>query len=180
MLTPNNSWYWQFDTKRNTLMLELGNELLFCVSIPIKQLTVEARSISNQIFTVADVAAYQTFKEGMVNLPLSEARKSELALNAVAAYRFQKPLMLRSWFFVPQAGIDPDWGEVVILKTADDYARFIIIETDGNSSLCMLADVAPIKLDHNKELNFSDTIRVMNNRISPHSGTLPMGFALVG
>ncbi|PSU93179.1 cell division protein ZapC [Photobacterium kishitanii] len=180
MLTPNNYWYWQFDVETKVLMLDLGNELLFCVSIPSKQLIAETMSISKQVFTVADVAAYQTFKEGMVGLPLSEARKSELALNAVAAYRFQKPLMAKSWFFTPQIGLNPHWGEVVILKTAYGCARFVVVENDGNSSLCMLADVTPIKLDNNKMLSFSDTIRVMNNRMSSYSGSMPMDFALVG
>ena len=62
MLNPDNSWYWRFDIKRNMLMLELGNELLFCVSIPTTKLVEEARSISKQVFTVTDVAAYQAFK----------------------------------------------------------------------------------------------------------------------
>ncbi len=64
MLTPNNYWYWQFDVERKVLMLDLGNELLFCVSIPSKQLIAETMSISKQVFTVADVAAYQTFGRG--------------------------------------------------------------------------------------------------------------------
>lgn len=180
MLTPNNYWHWRFDVERKVLMLDLGDELLFCVAIPSKQLTAETMTISKQVFTVTDVAAYQTFKEGMADLTLSEARKSELALNAVAAYRFQKPLMVKSWFFTPQVGVNPHWGEVVILKTAYSCARFIVIENVGNSSLCMLADVTPIRLDNNKILNFSDTIRVMNNRMSSYSGTMPMDFALVG
>lgn len=180
MLTPNNSWHWRFDIKRNTLMLDLGNELLFCVSIPTKKLVEEARSTLKQVFTVTDVAAYQAFKEGMDELSLSEVRKSELALNAVATYRFQKPIMAKSWFFTPQVGADPHWGEVVMLQTEHDCARFIVIENDGNSSLCMLADVTPMALDNNKVMSFSDTIRVMNNRMTSYLGSKSMNFALVG
>ena len=180
MLNPDNSWYWRFDIKRNMLMLELGNELLFCVSIPTKKLVEEARSTLKQVFTVTDVAAYQAFKEGMDALTLSDARKSELALNAVATYRFQKPMMTKSWFFTPQVGADPHWGEVVMLQTDHGRARFIVVENDGNSSLCMLADVTPIALDNNKVMNFSDTIRVMNNRMTSYLGTKPINFALVG
>lgn len=179
MLKPNNSWMWYYDAKSDSLMLDLGDEMVFRVSIPTKHLVTSA--YERTVFTVDDATVFQTFKEGIAHLDLSEPRKAELALNAVAASRFHKPMMPKSWFFEAQEGnCEPENGDIVTLTTQFGEAKYLIIENSGCASLCMLADVAPIALTSTKEMAFCDTIKVMNDRMKAYAQELPVNFALVG
>ncbi|WP_419205644.1 cell division protein ZapC [Photobacterium leiognathi] len=178
MLKPDNSWKWYFDTDMNSLMLELGNDMLFRVALPAKRLTPEAKV--SDIFNVDDIEAYQNFQEQFAQLPISEARKCELALNATAARRFHKPIMPKSWYFAPQQGVEPEQGEVVSLMTASCTAHYVVIENNGTASLCMLADVATVDLDGAKTMQFCDTIKVMNDRMAPCFVESEQRYALVG
>ncbi|KJF80902.1 cell division protein ZapC [Photobacterium angustum] len=179
MLKPDNSWKWYFDAEMNSLMLELNDDMLFRVSLPSKLLTPEAKI--SDIFNVDDIEAYQNFQEQIAHLPISAARKCELALNATAARRFHKPMMPKSWYFVPQQGVEPLQGQVITLMTASCNAHYVVIENSGVASLCMLADVATVDLDGVKSMEFCETIKVMNDRMSPCSvENEQRHFALVG
>ncbi|OAN17932.1 cell division protein ZapC [Photobacterium jeanii] len=179
MLKPNNSWKWYFDQQHNSLMLDLGNEMVFRVAIPAKLLVTCA--LEDNTFTVDDASIYQTFKDRIDNLDLPRARKAELALNAVAASRFHKPMMPKSWFFKTQShGYEPELGEVVTLETETGTSKFIVIENSGSASLCMMAELDTLALNSTKEMKYCDTIKVMNDRIPPFVEELHQGLALVG
>ena len=179
MLKPNNSWMWYYDPKNDSLMLDLGDEMVFRVSIPTKHLVTSA--YDRTVFTVDDATVYQTFNEGIAHLELSEPRKAELALNAVAASRFHKPMMPKSWFFeTQQSGCEPEMGDIVTLTTESGTAKYLVIENGGCASLCMMAQVEPVALTSTKEMAFCDTIKVMNDRMQPFAKEFPLNFALVG
>ncbi|MGF1687875.1 cell division protein ZapC [Photobacterium japonica] len=166
MLKPNNSWMWYYDQHNDALMLDLGEEMIFRVAIPTKHLVPCA--FAKTVFTVDDATTYQTYIESLHQLDLSAPRKAELALNAVAASRFHKPLMPKSWFFQEQSrGVEPSNGDVVTLTTEFGEANYVVIENSGCASLCMMADVAPITLTVSKEMAFCEVIKVMNNRMKP-------------
>lgn len=170
---------WYYDPQDDSLMLDLGNEMVFRVSIPTKHLVTSA--YERTVFTVDDASVYQTFKEGIAHLELSEPRKAELALNAVAASRFHKPMMPKSWFFeTQQGGCEPENGDIVILKTDSAIAKYLVIENSGCASLCMMAEVEPVALTSTKEMAFCDTIKVMNDRMQAFTQEQPLNFALVG
>ena len=123
MLKPNNSWMWYYDPQNDSLMLDLGNEMVFRVSIPTKHLVTSA--YDRTVFTVDDASVYQAFKEGIAHLELSEPRKAELALNAVAASRFHKPMMPKSWFFETlQGGCEPENGDICTIIDFHMYRLF--------------------------------------------------------
>jgi cell division protein ZapC len=178
VLSPNSLWKWYFDTEMNSLMLDLGSDMIFRVALASKLLTPEAKI--SDVFNVDDMEAYQNIKENTAHLPLSDARKCELALNAVAARRFHKPVMPKSWFFIHQVGSEPKQGEVIQLTTVYGTAHYIIIENNGSASLCMLADVNSLSLDSIKKMDFCETIKVMNNRMGPYSIKESLDLALVG
>ncbi|WP_064604132.1 cell division protein ZapC [Photobacterium sp. J15] len=179
MLKPNNSWMWYYDPKHDSLMLDLGEEMVFRVSIPTKHLVTSA--FEKTVFTVDDASVFQTFQESIAHLDLTLPRKAELALNAVAASRFHKPMMPKSWFFTnQQGGVEPENGDIVELETEFATAKFLIIENSGCASLCMLAEVEPLTLNVSKEMAFCDTIKVMNDRMKAFQVELPMNLALVG
>ncbi|OLQ69988.1 cell division protein ZapC [Photobacterium proteolyticum] len=179
MLKPTDSWTWYYDHKDDSLMLDLGEEMVFRVSIPTKHLVTSA--FERTVFTVDDATIYQGFLENIAQLELSAPRKVELALNAVAASRFHKPMMPKSWFFeTQQGGCEPENGDVVTLQTEFGAAKYLVIENSGCASLCMLADVEPLALTSTKEMTFCDTIKVMNDRMQAFVNEMPVNFALVG
>ncbi|KLV03773.1 cell division protein ZapC [Photobacterium aquae] len=182
MLKPNNSWMWYYDQKVDALMLDLGDEMVFRVSIPTKHLIPCA--FAKSVFTVDDATTYQTYLEGINQLDLSPPRKAELALTAVAASRFHKPMMPKSWFFESSnANCVPQTGDVVTLTTKDGKGNFLIIENSGCASLCMLASVEGLTLTTSKEMAFCELIKVMNDRMSEYEVYIEqpvVSFALVG
>ncbi|OZS42647.1 cell division protein ZapC [Photobacterium sanguinicancri] len=179
MLKPNNSWKWYFDQQHNSLMLSLGKDMVFRTAIPAKFLITCA--MQENTFTVDDATAFETFKSSIEHLDLPKPRKAELALNAVAAGRFHKPMMPKSWFFQTQShGYEPEQGEIVTLATETGHGKFIVIENSGSASLCMLAEQETLALNSTKEMNYCDTIKVMNDRIPPFVEELHLGLALVG
>ncbi|MCW8330909.1 cell division protein ZapC [Photobacterium sp. SDRW27] len=180
MLKPNNSWMWYYDSKDDSLMLDLGEEMVFRVSIPTKHLVTSA--YDRTVFTVDDASIFQSYKEKIDQLDLSEPRKAELTLNAVAASRFHKPMMPKSWFFETQeADCEPEKGDIVTLHTECGSAKYLVIENSGCASLCMMAEVEPLALTSSKDMAFCDTIKVMNDRMQEFKQEeLPLNFALVG
>jgi len=160
-------------------MLDLGEDMVFRVSIPTKHLITSA--YERTVFTVDDASIFQKYKENIAHLDLSEPRKAELALNAVAASRFHKPMMPKSWFFeAQQVNCEPDNGDIVTLQTELGTAKYLIIENGGCASLCMMAEVDPLKLTSTKEMAFCDTIKVMNDRMLAFQQDVSLSFALVG
>ncbi len=179
MLKPTNSWMWYYDHKDDSLMLDLGEEMIFRVSIPTKHLVTSA--YERTVFTVDDASVFQAYRESIAQLDLSEPRKAELALNAVAASRFHKPMMPKSWFFETQQGdCKPENGDIITLQAEFGDAKYLVIENSGCASLCMLASVEPHALTSTKEMAFCDTIKVMNDRMQAFVNELPLNFALVG
>ncbi|WP_299018732.1 cell division protein ZapC [uncultured Photobacterium sp.] len=178
MLKPNNSWMWYYDPKHDSLMLDLGEKMVFRVSIPTKHLVTSA--YERTVFTVDDASVFQIYKESLAQLKLSEPRRAELALNAVAASRFHKPIMPKSWFFeIQQGNCEPENGDIVTLQAESNLANFLVIENSGCASLCMLADVNSLALNATKEMAFCDTIKVMNDRMQAFQGEIPLNLALV-
>ncbi|MGF1703419.1 cell division protein ZapC [Photobacterium makurazakiensis] len=182
MLKPNNSWTWYYDQKDDALMLDLGDDMVFRVAIPTKHLIPS--SFAKATFTVDDATVYQTFLEGIACLELSGPRKVELALTAVAASRFHKPIMPKSWFFKKSEGdYQPRQADIVTLYTDSAKANYLVVENSGCASLCMLADVEPLALTSTKEMKFCDVIKVMNDRTEAYQyeeHITPLNFALVG
>ena len=165
MLKPDNEWKWYFDNELNTLSLDFGqDEKAFCIGIERKNLIADA--FSSSLFSVEDASYFSTYSEAIEMLPLPEQKKCQLVLNAVAARRFHKPFLPKSWFFhAHQPSVSPEEGRVIELVTELDSAQFIVIENSGTASLCMLAQTANFELSENKTMQFCDTIKVMNDRI---------------
>lgn len=164
MLKPNNVWKWYFDTKAQALMLDLGQDMAFQVAISKKHLVPDA--FVSASFTVDDAALFQLYLEAILHLPMLGPAKTELALNAVAAHRFHKPVLPKSWFFNTQhIHYSPSTGCIVTLENELSRGSFLVIENTGCASLCMLVDEVAFKLNEVKEMRFFDVIKVMNDRL---------------
>ncbi|WP_097355727.1 cell division protein ZapC domain-containing protein [Candidatus Enterovibrio escicola] len=182
MLKPSNVWKWYFDANAQALMLDLDLDMVFKVSIDKKYLTPDA--FFDAPFTVGDASLFEAYADVVGHLPLSKPRRTELVLNAVAANRFHKPLLPKSWFFHVQEGkMASIGGSLLVLQTDFGNEVFLVIENVGAASLCMHTSESPLRLTETKEMWFCETIKVMNNRLSPYQQKYDNGsrhYALVG
>ncbi len=180
MLKPSDKWNWYYSDSEGYLMLELGDDMVFRTNLS-SNLLVDCAFASNQ-FTVDDASDYQTYKERVDYLNLSEPRKVELVLYCVAAKRFHKPVQPKSWFFDYQSsGYSPEEGEIVSLVNSNGQGYFIVLEVGDNASLCALVDLEDFVLSGSKQLRFGQVIKVMHDRMaSANQILLPQPMALVG
>ncbi|MBU2898872.1 cell division protein ZapC [Vibrio hepatarius] len=172
MLKPSDKWTWYYDDTQQHLMLDLGDDIIFRTNMS-KKLVVDCAIGINE-FSVDDASAFQTYKEQISHLNLSEPRQAELALYCVSAKRFHKPVQPKSWFFNPVACGEqsPEEGDFIKLLNNHSEGYFIVLEVGDNASLCALVDIAPFVLDGKKSLQFGQAIKVMHDRMSIVNQTL--------
>lgn len=180
MLKASDKWNWYYSDSEGYLMLELGEDMVFSTNLS-SNLLVDCAFASNQ-FTVDDASDYQTYKERIDCLNLSEPRKVELVLYCVAAKRFHKPVQPKSWFFDYQSsGYSPEEGEIVSLVNSNGQGYFIVLEVGDSASLCALVDLEDFALNGSKQLRFGQVIKVMHDRMaSANQILLPQPMAMVG
>ena len=166
MLKPSDKWTWYYDDAEQHLMLDLGGDIIFRTNLS-KKLVVDCAIGINE-FSVDDASAFQTYKEQISLLNLSEPRQAELALYCVAAKRFHKPVQPKSWFFNPvtDCGYTPEEGDFVKLSNSHSEGYFIVLEVGDNASLCALVCQNNFALDGMKSLKFGQAIKVMHDRMS--------------
>ncbi|MEZ9232669.1 cell division protein ZapC [Vibrio amylolyticus] len=165
MLKPSDKWTWYYDDKESNLMLDLGDDIVFKTNLPRKLLVDCAVGINE--FSVDDASAFQTFKEQICLLPISEPRQAELALYCVAAKRFHKPVQPKSWFFDSQHGdCTPCEGDIVRLTNQHSDGYFIILEVGESASLIASIDIDAFSLTSSKNLVFGQAIKVMHDRMA--------------
>ncbi|WGY46938.1 cell division protein ZapC [Vibrio sp. ABG19] len=165
MLKPSDKWSWYYSDSEGYLMLDLGEEMVFRTNLS-RNLLVDCGFTDNH-FSVDDASDYQTYKERISGLDLSEPRKAELALYCVAAKRFHKPVQPKSWFFDYQGEESvPEEGDIVSLVNGYNQGYFIVLEVGESASLCALADLDAFVLNGSKQLEFGQVIKVMHDRMA--------------
>ncbi|WP_237668458.1 cell division protein ZapC, partial [Vibrio sp. V37_P2S8PM304] len=153
-----------YEDREGYLMLDLGEDMIFKTNLERKLLVDCAVGINE--FSVDDASAFQTFKEQISLLPLSEPRQAELALYCVAAKRFHKPVQPKSWFFDAQGDeCQPSEGDIVKLSNSASSGHFIVLEVGDNASLVAYIDLEEFQMSGSKSLVFGQAIKVMHDRM---------------
>nr|WP_174238891.1 cell division protein ZapC [Vibrio taketomensis] len=165
MLKPSDKWTWYYDDAEQHLMLDLGNTMLFKTNLSRKHIVECAVGINE--FSVDDATAFQTYKDQISHLDLSEPRQAELALYCVAAKRFHKPVQPKSWFFnsLSDGSLTPEEGDFVRLETNHTRGAFIVLEVGECASLCASINLDDFDLNGIKSLKFGEAIKVMHDRM---------------
>lgn len=165
IIKPDDRWRWYFDVEQQRLMLDLANGMVFRSRFPSKMLSESACQSAS--FTVDDAALYYGYDEQIRQIDMPSESRAELALNALIAHRFLKPLMPKSWYFeVNNNQINPYLSQVVeaSLKEGNETALFLVVEVGTQACLCLLAQPQLTLFD--RTLNFCDPIKIMNDRLS--------------
>lgn len=165
MLKPSDKWTWYYDDADQHLMLDFGNEMVFKTNLS-RKLIVECAVGVNE-FSVDDASAYQTYKEQIAYLELSEPRQAQLALYCVAAKRFHKPVQPKSWFFnsLSDGSCTPVEGDFVRLENSHGHGAFIVLEVGECASLCASINLDEFNLNGVKSIQYGEAIKVMHDRM---------------
>ncbi|MBT9433314.1 cell division protein ZapC [Candidatus Sodalis endolongispinus] len=169
-ITPGDNWHWFFDAEHDRMMLDLSDGLVFRSRFCAKMLTPDA--FERTRFCVDDAALYYQFEDKSRALPLNDALRAELVLNALVALRFSKPQMPKSWHFQTQYHADawqPMGGDSVQVCVSDggERARLLVAEAGDNASLCVLAQ--PGLALAGRRMALGDAIKIMHDRLQPAS-----------
>lgn len=178
-IKPDDRWKWYFDAEFDRLMLDLANGMVFRSRLAGRFLIADI--FSGCAFTVEDTAQYYDYMDGLHASPLTSAQKAELVLNAVAAQRFLKPVMPKSWYFAQiNHGYSPEMGELVQVQLVDGEEKVLlfVVENSGNASLCLVAQ--PQMILNDRPLALGEPIKVMNDRLSPASTLAYGAYACAG
>lgn len=179
IIKPDDRWQWYFDDEQQRLMLDLANGMLFRSRFPSKMLTEGARQPAS--FTVDDAALYYGYDEQIRQMDMPSELRAELALNALIAHRFLKPVMPKSWYFsVKYPQITPYLSQIVeaSLNENGEKALFLVTEVGTQACLCLLAQPQLALFD--RTLNFCDPIKIMNDRLMAYQQKAEFGSLLYG
>ncbi|PAX99923.1 cell division protein ZapC [Pseudoalteromonas sp. HM-SA03] len=164
-MQASKEWQWIRCTERNRLLIDLGDELQLCTPFRLRNLTED--STANPNFSLSEAEFYQSVFSYLCGFGVwNEPRCCQIALNATAAKFHLQPMQAKSWFFKPYFGGEPVSEAVVCLNSKVSHGEFLIIEHDGQSSLCLSLNEQFI-LDEGIELEQFQAIKVLNDRLAP-------------
>lgn len=165
-LKPNNNWRWYFDDEHNRMMLDFADGMLFRSRFSRKSLISDA--FNDELFTVEDASFYGYFSKKCQQLDLTAEQQAELSLNALVAWRFLKPQMPKSWYFVTQcSGWQPQCADIAYAwLTSEHYPLpLLVAEAGDNASLCLIAQ--PELALAGRVMQLGEAIKIMNDRLVP-------------
>ncbi|SFC08003.1 cell division protein ZapC domain-containing protein [Pseudoalteromonas denitrificans] len=165
MLQASKQWSWFACSKTKCLLLDMGNEMVFCTPYKIRNLTNDV--LLNPAFSLTDANFYQQVYTYLSGFNLwNDAQICQVALNATAVKHYLKPVLTKSWFFEFYNGQQPSVDAIVQLKSKNQVGQFLIVDHSEHGSVCICLE-AEFKLDENFSLKQFEVIKVLNDRIHP-------------
>jgi len=165
MLQASQKWNWIACSKSNALLLDMGNEMIFCTPYKIRNLIHDA--LQNPAFSLTDANFYQQVFAYLDGFKLwSEAQICQMALNATAVKHYLQPMLTKSWFFELYQGSEPSVDAIVQLKSKNQMGQFLIVDHTSEGSVCICLE-NEFCLDDNFKLKQFEVIKVLNDRIHP-------------
>lgn len=164
-IKPSENWTWCFDKEQNLLALDFGKGEILNSCYDSKMLL---NNISDGTpFSLTDVGYYYQFYECAKQYYLPESYCAKLALNAVVVLGYLKPLMQKSWYFLPSNEmITPQVFDLVTAIKEDNNEKIplLIVDTDEHVSVCMVVQKQILLAE--KPIFFGGTIKLINDRLS--------------
>jgi cell division protein ZapC len=164
-LQPNSNWQWKFDEERQMMTLLIDPDMLFVSGLEARKMSPIGFEASS--FSCQHTQAYYHYLESLEPFAWPDPIKVQLALNALAACEFHKPLMPQSWFFAHQGEMQEcHKGEILMLETERGDAYFMVVEVETTSALCMAIETNTY-LTSTKYLPQFGIVKVMRDRLKP-------------
>lgn len=140
--------------------------MVFVSAFAQRELVSDA--LSGAAFSIAQSQDFYHYVERIEQqLRVSEQIANHIALNAVAAKTFYKPLMPKSWFFNTATRVSSaQAGNIVQLQSPYGSRHYLIVESNTKASTLMLIERSH-QLDDSKKLAQFGLIKVMNDRLMP-------------
>jgi len=165
MLQASQKWNWIACSKSNALLLDMGNEMVFCTPYKIRNLTNDV--LENPAFSLTDANFYEQVFSYLDDFKLwSEAQICQISLNATAVKHYLKPMLTKSWFFELYQGTEPSMDAIIQLKSKKQMGQFLIVDHTIEGSVCICLE-ENYCLDDNFKLKQFEAIKVLNDRIQP-------------
>lgn len=158
-------WRWNFDEASSKLSLMFDAQV--CLDLSYSETELVSDAFAEQAFTLEDAAFMQQVLELFQEQYLYDEQSSWLlAVHATAARRFYKPMMPKSWFFLPGASMSLHSPVLVELDTQEgETGTFLVFELGESASSCMLVSES-LNLSDSRTMQRFEIIKVMNNRIA--------------
>lgn len=167
MLQPNNNWTWAVCTDTESLILDISDSMVFSTAYTLKNLTNNIH-VDNS-FNIADAQYYSELQDTLMGLRLwSDAFSTQIALNAIAAVRFHKPLMPQSWNFTSSSTRLTSMPMFVDLVTENGVGTCMVLETSERFACVMLVDES-LPVSTTKSFNQFSVIKVSLDKLNPSS-----------
>lgn len=165
MLQASQKWNWIACAKSNALLLDMGNDMIFCTPYKIRNLTNDV--LDDPAFSLTDANFYQQVSAYLDSFKIwNEAQICQMALNATAVKHYLKPMLTKSWFFELYQGTEPSVDAIIQLKSKNEMGQFLIVEHTLEGSVCICLEES-FCLDDNFKLKQFEVIKVLNDRIHP-------------
>ncbi|NRA62233.1 MAG: cell division protein ZapC [Psychrobium sp.] len=166
LIKPNTDWQWKFCHQRNRLTLDMGSSMEFVTAFKRNELINDA--LLEQVFCIENSEDFYLYVEKLeAQLELPSDYLMQIALNALSAKVFYKPMMPKSWFFsTAQTVSSAQAGNVVKLQSNHEQRHYLVIESNTKASTLLLIERSH-QLDNVKSLAQFGLIKVMNDRLIP-------------
>ncbi|MFM2484068.1 cell division protein ZapC domain-containing protein [Celerinatantimonas yamalensis] len=163
LLHPNKTWRWFYDPTLQRMTLLLGEQMQFVSELDGRKMSLAAQRAGE--FTCDQTQRYLQLLDVLQGFNWPDPIKVQTALNALALAEYHKPVMPQSWFFEQGSQMQPcEFAEVVSLKTQCGLARFIVLDVEPTTALCMCLE-KELVLGAAKTMHCFEVIKVMRDRL---------------
>ena len=164
---PKADWKWKYDQQQGKLSVVEGDRFFPLVYQPNMLRLCESQILP---FTIEDVTRYIDLFESSAMSHFEAALRSKIILHLLAVDIFHKPIMPKSWLFlnaVNQKTQHYEHGQIVELITfeAEQAAKYMVLEQEGNFCLCMLFDKSHL-FPNNKIFKQFQLIKVSADKLN--------------
>ncbi|WP_111979270.1 cell division protein ZapC domain-containing protein [Algibacillus agarilyticus] len=163
MLRPNAEWYWFFDEEQGKLCTDMG-DMVFVSPYSKRHIVFTDAKV---MLSIDDLNLYTHFYNALEDaLALPEPLCVQMALNALALKKFNKPSGPKSWFFEVDGGVPPgDLDHIVCLQSIEQQGIFLIVDKWQETSVVMLLSET-MQLNGGKKIKQFESLNVLNDRLS--------------
>ncbi|MBC3767506.1 cell division protein ZapC domain-containing protein [Neptunicella marina] len=165
MLQPSMYWCWVMDEDTQCLTLELEEGVYHT---PYKSKHLLGHVSLPQEFTLEHLQCFTSVEEDIQQFAagLTSELASQIAINAVAARFFHKPLAPKSWYFT-KPRLHGMHHHFALLQCKREQLKVYIVEKEAQASVCMLIS-SQVALDESAQLKPFSLIKVMNDYLQPY------------